>query len=175
MNQFRAIAKIASVCLMLLLLTACVTQQTRERNPLSQANATRDALSCEEVFETQTADSYPTITWDIGINISEGKAVGCLLTKGERMNTATNETVEYLSSGLYSFISECREDGGAFRRVFEYKNKDRPYLLRFHTNPLVDPYTYIVVGSYPKKSDAYNHSIIQKANDSEKIILCHTK
>lgn len=119
----------------------------------------------------QTADAHPDIRWVVGDNVSQGKFVSCLL--GWKKDSATIEVAAYLTSDLYRFVGECRESEQSVKRVFEYKNKGRPYLLRLHTNQFVDPYTYIVVGSYSKGNNGYyHHSIGQKTNDYEKLESC---
>jgi hypothetical protein len=88
------------------------------------------------------------------------------------VDNATGEVAEYMTSGLYNFIRECKITDKEIYRLFEYKNKGRPYLLRLHTNQFVDPKTYVVIGSYRKPAGNYQHSIDQKSNDSSDIKQC---
>jgi len=172
MNYVCIVRKIALVALTLFALSGCAA-------PEKQASSTgsvgaRDSLPCEEVLRMQTADAHPDIKWVVGDNVSQGKFVSCLL--GWKKDSATIEVTAYLTSDLYKFVGECPVSGREVMRVFEYKNKTRPYLLRLHTNQFVDPYTYIVVGSYPRGSnDYYLHRIVQKTNDYEQFELCRLK
>jgi hypothetical protein len=80
--------------------------------------------------ETQTADAHPDIKWL--------ESLHCILDGKE--DTATIAVTEYMTSGLYRFIAECDDSEGGVQRVFEYKDRDRPYLVRFSDR--VDPKTY---------------------------------
>jgi hypothetical protein len=171
MNQFEVTARFVVVTLALLALLGCASPSaTKQSSPARRDNA-RDALPCDEALRVQTADAHPDIRWVVGDDVSQEKFVSCLLRW--KKDSATLEVAAYLTSDLYKFIGECRESEQPIRRVFEYKDKARPYLLRLHTIRFVDPYTYIVVGSYPNgTSGYYAHSVDQKTNDYDKLKSC---
>jgi len=125
--------------------------------PSAQADHPNDSLPCE----IRTADAHPDITWTTNM--------GCITR--ETASAATIEVVDYMTSGLYKFITECKGEGGTVLRVFEYKNKSRPYLLRLHR--FVDAYTYVVITSYPgRNSGIYSHEVSEKANKRSRIKSC---
>lgn len=82
------------------------------------------------------------------------------------------ELKAYMSSGLYRFVRECDSEGASVYRLFEYKNSARPYLLRLHTDPLVDPKTYIVVVSYLEPAGNYQHGIAEAGNAAAGLARC---
>jgi len=153
----------------LLALSACANSPAQLRSPQPG-----DSLPCEEALTLQTADAHPDIRWAAAAeNVSQAKFASCLLSS--KTDSATIEVRAYLTSDLYKFIGECREreDVRAVSRVFEYRNKDRPYPLRLHTTRFVEPYTYVVVISYPKgSSGSFHHSVTSKTNDYEKVTPC---
>ena len=171
MNSVEIAQRLLRLSLPLLALFGCASPSTTSRPSASQPGYARDSLPCEEALQLQTSDAHPDIRWVVSDNVSQGKFLSCLLNW--KKDTATIEAAAYLASGQYKFIGECRESGQPIRRVFEYKNKDRPYLLRFDTAPYVDPYTYIVVESYPRQSsEHFSHSIDQKTNFYERLKSC---
>ena len=125
--------------------------------PSAQADHPSNSLPCD----MHTADAHPDITWTTSL---------FCLTRGTA-SSATNEVVEYMTSGLYKFITECNGNDGTVRRVFEYKKKSRPYLLRLHR--FVDAYTYVVIASYPTRNrEVYNHEVSETANKRSRIKSC---
>ncbi len=90
------------------------------------------------------------------------------------MDDGTLELKAYMSSGLYIFLRECESGGARTYRVFRYRNSSRPYLLRLHSNQLVDPKTYVVVSSYRKPAGNYQHAIAEAHNNASRITLCPT-
>lgn len=109
--------------------------------------------------ESQASAIHPEIKWVDDLS--------CILDgKGD---TATIGATEYLESGDYRFIGECRKSGGVIERVFEYKDKGRPYLLRLNRN--VDPLTYVVISSHPKGDGRYHHNYFA-TNRYKKVAAC---
>ena len=98
--------------------------------------------------EPQPSAAHPEIKWVDDLS--------CILDGN--VDTAVIGATEYLSSGDYRFIGECRKDEGIIERVFEYKDKGRPYLLRL--NKRVDPLTYVVIRSHPKGDGRYHHNYL---------------
>jgi hypothetical protein len=79
-----------------------------------------------------------------------------------------------MTSGLYRFIAESDDSEGGVQRVFEYKDKDRPYLVRFSDR--VDPKTNIVITSLPKGDTRFVHHVVsQHANNYTGIKSCTSK
>lgn len=123
------------------------------------------ASPCHDPSLYDTADAHPEIRW-----LSTQRGAGCIFAPD--VDSGTIEMKEYMSSGLYKFIRECRIDDQNTYRLFEYKNKGRPYLLRLHTNQFVDPKTYVIIRSYRQPAGNYLHSIVQSSNHASSIKLC---
>ncbi len=130
-----------------------------------------EAASCDEALLYETADAHPAIRW---ISVRPGRsanpALSCLLESDA--DDGTIEMAAYMSSGLYRFIRECRPGDRRIYRLFEYKNRKRPYLLRLHANQYLDPKSYVVVGSYRKPAGNYQHGIAERSNEASSIRLC---
>lgn len=139
--------------------------------PTTRTSNTAEPASCDEALMYEIADAHPEIRWRSPRPGASGNAaLGCLLTTDA--DSATLETAAFMSSGLYRFVRECRLGEQKTSRVFEYKNKDRPYLLRLHKDPLVDPKTYIVVASIRIPTGTYRHSIAESSNSAAGIKTC---
>lgn len=159
-----------ALCGWLLVLSACASAPEPPR-PTARASSAVEATSCDEALLYETADAHPDIRWGSARPGVSGDAVlGCLLTTDT--DSGTIETVAYMSSGLYKFVRECRPNEQRTYRVFEYKNKGRPYPLRLHKDPFVDPKTYIVVSSFRIPTGTYRHSIAESSNSAAQIVNC---
>lgn len=142
-----------------------------EAKQLLQAASPAEEGSCDEALIYETADAHPAIRWISPRRDASGDAaLGCILRWAG--DDGTLELKEYMSSGLYRFLRECSPDGDTVYRLFEYKEKARPYLLRLHTQPMVEPRTYILVGSHRSPVGSYQHQIAQKSNDASRVTLC---
>lgn len=138
---------------------------------LLQAASPAESDACDEALLYETADAHPAIKWISPRRGASGNAaLGCILRSAG--DDGTLEAKAYMSSGLYRFLRECKPEEDKVYRLFEYKEKARPYLLRLHTQPLVEPRTYIVVGSRRSPVGSYQHSIDQKSNDVSRMTLC---
>jgi hypothetical protein len=152
-------------------LVGCASPSTASPPATPQPSFARDSLPCEDALQLRTSDAHPDIRWVVDDNVSRTKFLSCLLNW--KKDTATLEAAAYLASGQYKFIGTCEASGQSIRRVFEYKNKSRPYLLRIDAVPGVDPYTYVVVNSFPRPSSGhFSHSIEQKTNAYERLKSC---
>jgi len=129
---------------------------------LKRSNA--ESQQCEDPSLYETADAHPGIRW-----ISTQRGGGCILRPD--VDQATIGAAEYMSSGLYRFVRECRIDDQTIYRLFEYKNKGLPYLLRLHFQH-VDPKTYVVIGSHHKTAGAYQNNVAESAHFASGIKLC---
>ena len=142
-----------------------------EAKELLQAASPAESDSCDEALLYETADAHPAVKWISPRRGASGDAaLGCILRSAG--DDGTLEAKAYMSSGLYRFLRECKPEEDKVYRLFEYKEKARPYLLRLHTQPLVEPRTYIVVGSRRSPVGSYLHSIDQKSNDASSMTLC---
>jgi hypothetical protein len=135
-----------------------------------QAEAPGQSVSCDDVMLYETADAHPDIRWrSVRKGVPSGVALSCLLrTKADEV---TIETVEYLSSGLYRFVRECQATERETYRLFEYKKKEVPYLLRLHSGS-ADPATYVVVLSTRTAAGNYQHMVSERVNSSRRIKRC---
>ncbi len=153
------------------LLLLCISLVIPTRAQEIEAPAAVVANSCDDALMYETADAHPEIRWVSPRPGAPGdRALGCLLTQDA--DNGTLETKAYMSSGLYQFIRECRQEDGDIYRVFEYKKKQKPYLLRLHRDPMVDPKTYIVVLSSRRPSGNFSHMVVERANAALKIKRC---
>lgn len=127
---------------------------------------------CDEVLLYETADAHPEIRLIAARRgVSSEVALGCFLRSAK--DDASIAVKSYLSSGLYRFVRQCNTERDAvIYRVFEYKERTRPYLLRLHRDLIAEPKTYIVISSYRFPVGSYNHGIAQTSNDAEGITLC---
>jgi hypothetical protein len=143
-----------------------------EARRLLQAAGPAEADPCDEALLYETADAHPGIRWISARRGASGNAaLGCILRSAE--DDATIEVKSYMSSGLYRFLRECNaKEDTVIYRLFEYKEKARPYLLRLHKDLLAEPRTYIVISSHRNPVGSYHHSIAQKGNDASGITLC---
>ncbi|MDA1074204.1 MAG: hypothetical protein O3A63_05495 [Proteobacteria bacterium] len=125
---------------------------------IAQAEEEAEHIPCDEALLYETADAHPDIRWT-SMNPSVGnKGLSCLFSSAR--DDATIEFQSYFSSGLYQFARECETVGFDIYRLFEYKNKSRPYLLRLHRDPFVDPKTFVVtVSLFREESGTYHHLI----------------
>jgi hypothetical protein len=153
-----------------LFLGGCAAQPGAQPT-VDRAVSSSDPVSCDDALAYETADAHPAIRW---ISPVEGSSASAALTCILQSNAddGTIELKAYMSSGLYSFIRECRPDEMSIYRTFEYKNRARPYLFRLHSNEFIDPKTYIVVSSHQKPAGNYVHSIAETSNDASRIRFC---
>jgi hypothetical protein len=139
--------------------------------PVGRAASPNVPTSCDDVLSYQVADAHPSIRWiSPRSGVSSDAALGCLLRS--EADDGTIELTAYMSSGLYQFVRECNTGEKSIYRLFEYKNKARPYLLRLHATPFVDPQTYIVVSSHRRPAGHYHHGIADRSNNASKIRFC---
>lgn len=135
------------------------------RQPEKPKRETTESQQCQDPFFYDTADAHPGIRW-----ISTKRGGSCIMGSG--VDGATIETVDYMSSGLYRFVRECRTDDQTIYRLFEYKNSGLPYLFRLHPTPYLDPRAYVTIVSHHKTTGAYQHSVAEKAHFASSIRLC---
>ena len=165
--------KVLALFMLLVVMGGCVSRPVSSPVTPRTFNTT-EAVSCDQTLMYETADDYPRIKWiSIRPGMSQNTALSCLLHSDA--DDGTLELKAYLSSGLYRFVRECSADETHIYRLFEYKNKGRPYLLRLHTNQFVDPKTYVVVGSYRKPGGNYQHHISEGSNDASKLRNCQVQ
>ena len=137
-----------------------------------QAVTPLQADACDESIFYKVADAHPGIRWEAPASgASADAALGCILRSAK--DSATMEVQRYMSSGLYRFVKECgSEDGMVVHRLFEYKTKAQPYLLRLHKDLYVEPRTYVLVKSRRHPAGSYHHSVEQASNDDTKLPAC---
>lgn len=159
-----------ALCGTFLLLGGCASPTVPAKGN-AQASPAVEVTSCDDALLYETADAHPEIRWlSIRPGVSRDMALSCLLSADT--DDGTIEMAAYMSSGLYDFVRECQDGENRILRVFEYKNKSRPYLLRLHTDPYVDPKTYVVVSSVRVPSGTYRHAISESSNNAERVKAC---
>lgn len=142
-----------------------------EAKRLLQAVSPDAGDPCDDTLLYRTADAHPDIRWISPRRDASGSAaLGCVLRSAQ--DDADIDVAIYMSSGLYRFLRECRQDADTLFRLFEYKDKARPYLLRLHKDLYVEPRTYIVVRSQRYPIGAYHHSLGQVSNDASRLTSC---
>jgi hypothetical protein len=155
---------------LVLLIGGCAMQPSAPES-VGRAVSPDAPASCDEVLSYRVADAHPSIRWiSPRSGVSSDAALGCLLRS--EADDGTIELAAYMSSGLYRFVRECSTEEASIYRLFEYKNKGRPYFLRLHTNQFVDPQTYVVVSSHRRPAGHYHHGIAGRSNEASKIRFC---
>lgn len=159
------------VALSFVLLLAGCAQPAYQAEPPRTAILTSAPGSCKESLAYQTAAAHPEIRWVAASGGGSTDATLSCLLAGDH-DDGSIEMKAYMSSGLYEFVRECGSDANTTHRLFRYRNEGRPYALRLHRDPNLDPVTWVIISSYRKPAGNFQHEVGQRGNKGSDMSLC---